>query len=108
MFQAKEEGEAAKSIAVVSISIQPVLSLAKRYDLEPEAAFRKLSGYFRRLGADIILDMTAADDFALLESAKEFVKRYQARSKALPMLASSCPGKTNKLPFKLILSIIRC
>jgi iron only hydrogenase large subunit-like protein len=50
------------------------------------------------LGADLVLDMTVADDFALLESQQEFVQRYRAAeegehtSKSLPMLASSCPG----------------
>lgn len=50
------------------------------------------------LGADLVLDMTVADDFALLESQREFVERYRAAeeaantSKSLPMLASSCPG----------------
>jgi iron only hydrogenase large subunit-like protein len=56
------------------------------------------TGYFRLLGADLVLDMTVADDFALLESQREFVERYRAAeeaantSKSLPMLASSCPG----------------
>jgi iron only hydrogenase large subunit-like protein len=55
-------------------------------------------GYFRMLGADMILDMTVADDFSLLESQREFVERYRAAergentSEPLPMLASSCPG----------------
>jgi iron only hydrogenase large subunit-like protein len=50
------------------------------------------------LGADLVLDMMVADDFALLESQREFVERYRAaaeggnKSKSLPMLASSCPG----------------
>jgi iron only hydrogenase large subunit-like protein len=50
------------------------------------------------LGADLVLDMTVADDFALLENQREFVERYRAAeeaanaSKFLPMLASSCPG----------------
>jgi len=50
------------------------------------------------LGADLVLDMMVADDFALLESQREFVERYRAseecgnKNKSLPMLASSCPG----------------
>lgn len=44
----------------------------------------------------MVLDMTVADDFALLESAKEFIERYKAAKKGakgqLPMLSSSCPG----------------
>jgi len=42
--------------------------------------------------------MTMADDFALIETAKEFIKRYKASKEGiknqLPMLSSSCPGKT--------------
>lgn len=81
---------------VVSVSVQATLSIAQRYELEPEEALGRLAGYFCRLGADMVLDMTAADDFALLESAKEFVERYKAKregsEKQLPMLCSSCPG----------------
>ncbi|XP_015440008.1 PREDICTED: probable cytosolic Fe-S cluster assembly factor GJ13047 [Dufourea novaeangliae] len=81
---------------VVSLSVQAVLSIAERYDLNPEEALRKLAGYFYQLGADAVLDMTVADDFALLESAKEFVERYKTAKSGvktqLPMLSSSCPG----------------
>ncbi|XP_076281787.1 putative cytosolic Fe-S cluster assembly factor GJ13047 isoform X1 [Lasioglossum baleicum] len=81
---------------VVSLSVQAVLSIAERYNLKPEEAVHKLAGYFYELGADSVLDMTAADDFALLESAKEFIERYKAAKEGakdqLPMLSSSCPG----------------
>lgn len=83
---------------VVSLSVQPVLSLAQRYELTPEQTLRKLAGFFYRLGADAVLDMTVADDFVLLEAAKEFIERYKASKegiKRLPMLSSSCPGITN-------------
>ncbi|PSN44495.1 putative cytosolic Fe-S cluster assembly factor [Blattella germanica] len=85
-------------LIVVSLSVQPILSLAVRYNLSADEAAQKLSGYFRTLGADVVMDMTVADDFALLESQKEFIERYRAaegggdKSKSLPMLASSCPG----------------
>ncbi|CAK9813978.1 Probable cytosolic Fe-S cluster assembly factor AGAP009023 [Anthophora quadrimaculata] len=81
---------------VVSLSVQAVLSIAERYNFNPEQALNKLAGYFYQLGADIVLDMTVADDFALLESAKEFIERYNAAKggakNQLPMLSSSCPG----------------
>lgn len=82
---------------MVSLSIQPVLSLAVRYGLAPNECAAKLSGYFRRLGADMVVDMTMADHFALIESQREFVGRFMSVEKdgvkgALPMLASSCPG----------------
>ncbi|KAG5316719.1 NARF factor, partial [Acromyrmex insinuator] len=82
---------------IVSLSVQPVLSLAQHYELTPEQTLHKLAGYFYQLGADAVLDMTVADDFVLVEAAKEFVERYKASKEGtknqLPMLSSSCPGK---------------
>ncbi|XP_012214621.1 probable cytosolic Fe-S cluster assembly factor AGAP009023 [Linepithema humile] len=100
VFQEKvarqNEGSTDHKYIVVSLSVQPVLSLAQRYELTPEQALCKLAGFFYRLGADAVLDMTAADDFALLEAAKEFVERYKVSKEGiknqLPMLSSSCPG----------------
>ncbi|XP_074028044.1 probable cytosolic Fe-S cluster assembly factor GI11683 [Leptinotarsa decemlineata] len=91
-----EDGRLAKLI-VVSLSIQPVLSLALRYGLSPNECASKLTYYFKQLGADMVVDMTIADDFALLESQKEFVRRHRTveshgTKNVLPMLASSCPG----------------
>lgn len=92
-------GDTDSKYVVVSLSVQPVLSLAQRYELTSEQTLHKLAGYFYRLGADTVLDMTAADDFALLEAAKEFVERYKASKEGtkgqLPMLSSSCPGEIN-------------
>ncbi|XP_050345097.1 probable cytosolic Fe-S cluster assembly factor GL21135 [Nymphalis io] len=85
------------TLVVISISAQPTLSLAARYKLDPEEATRKLVGYFKSLGADLVLDMTVAEDLSLLEAQQEFLQRYQNHqhdpsAKQLPMLASSCPG----------------
>lgn len=85
------------SLIVISLSPQPILSLAARYKLPPEDATNKLAGYFKSLGADLVLDMTIAEDLSLLEAQQEFVQRYQDQQadpngKYLPMLASSCPG----------------
>ncbi|XP_053625490.1 probable cytosolic Fe-S cluster assembly factor GL21135 [Plodia interpunctella] len=85
------------SLIVISLSPQPTLSLAARYKLTPEEAARKLAGYFKSLGADLVLDMTIAEDLSLLEAQQEFLQRYQEQQtdpngKHLPMLASSCPG----------------
>lgn len=91
----RELGQPTKFI-IVSLSIQPVLSIAQRYNLNPNEAVQRIAGYFKKLGADMILDMTIADDFALIESAKEFVKRYKTSQQniktQIPMLSSSCPG----------------
>ncbi|KAJ8917866.1 hypothetical protein NQ315_010779 [Exocentrus adspersus] len=92
----QDRTEDAKLI-IVSVSIQPILSLAVRYSLSPSDCAAKLSQYLKQLGADMIVDMTIADDLALLESQKEFIRRYRATKSdgvknILPMLASSCPG----------------
>ncbi|CAH0554456.1 unnamed protein product [Brassicogethes aeneus] len=84
-------------LIIVSISIQPILSLAVRYNLTPNECAARLAQYFKQLGADLVVDMTIADDFALLESQREFVRRYRSTENdgvknVLPMLASSCPG----------------
>lgn len=55
-------------------------------------------GYFKKLGADLVLDIKLAEDLAILESQNEFMERYKSSKasnvqKMLPMLASSCPGK---------------
>jgi iron only hydrogenase large subunit-like protein len=47
-------------------------------------------------GVHYVFDMTIAADFSILESQKEFVRRYHQHSeeqRALPMLTSACPGK---------------
>ncbi|XP_067621138.1 probable cytosolic Fe-S cluster assembly factor GI11683 [Eurosta solidaginis] len=85
---------------VVTISPQPVISLAQRYNLTPEQTAKHISGYFRSLGADYVLNTKIADDLALLESRNEFVERFREittnadaqTSQPLPMLSSSCPG----------------
>ncbi|KAL3269620.1 hypothetical protein HHI36_008684 [Cryptolaemus montrouzieri] len=82
---------------IVSISIQPILSLAVRYNLTPNKCAAKLATYFKNLGADIVLDMSVAEDVALLESQYEFIERYRGAvnngvKNTLPMLSSSCPG----------------
>lgn len=90
--------ESEAQFIVVSVSVQPVLSLANRFQLTYKDAAEKLNGYFRQLGADMILDMNLADDIALLENQREFIQRFRAVQSDptyrtnLPMLTSSCPG----------------
>lgn len=92
-----ESSEKAKLI-VITISQQPILSLAKRFNLNPEDCAKHLCGYFKQLGADVVLDTKIADDLALIENRNEFMDRYKAvnldnnKEVKLPMLASSCPG----------------
>nr|CAI5870302.1 unnamed protein product [Callosobruchus analis] len=91
-LKAKGNIEQAKWI-VVSLAVQPVLSLAAHFQLSPDECYLRLAGYFHRLGADAVVDMTIAEDFALLEAQSEFVQRSNEEEQhSLPMLASSCPG----------------
>lgn len=60
------------------------------------------TGYFKKLGADLVLDIKLAEDLALLESQNEFIERYKSAKTSnvkniLPMLASSCPGEINSI-----------
>lgn len=84
-------------VIVCTVSPQSIVSLATKYGLPVEATAKLLSGYLKELGVDLVLNTKVADDLALLESRKEFVQRFAAKSKGdqsavLPMLASSCPG----------------
>ncbi|XP_025413492.1 probable cytosolic Fe-S cluster assembly factor AGAP009023 [Sipha flava] len=86
-----------KKFIVVSISIQSCISIAISNNITVECAALKLCGYFKKLGADMVLDLKFAEDLALLESQNEFIERYKSAKasklqKILPMLASSCPG----------------
>uniref|UniRef100_A0A0V0G935 Putative nuclear architecture related protein n=1 Tax=Triatoma dimidiata TaxID=72491 RepID=A0A0V0G935_TRIDM len=83
-------------LIVVSLALQPILSIAAEYSLSSEICLQKLAALFKRLGADLVLEMGLADDFALVEEQREFLNRYQryieGDKTALPMLASTCPG----------------
>ncbi|VVC25928.1 Iron hydrogenase,Iron hydrogenase, small subunit,Iron hydrogenase, large subunit, C-terminal [Cinara cedri] len=86
-----------KKFIVVSISIQSCISIATSRNITVECAASKLCGYFKKLGANMVLDLKLAEDLALLESQNEFIERYKSAKvsnvqKLLPMLASSCPG----------------
>ncbi|XP_064647003.1 cytosolic Fe-S cluster assembly factor narfl-like [Lineus longissimus] len=80
---------------VISISPQARASLAAKYKLSDENAAKKLTAFFKQLGAEYVFDTTFSRNFSLLESCKEFIQRFQRKEddkRALPMLASACPG----------------
>ncbi|XP_030377012.1 probable cytosolic Fe-S cluster assembly factor GK14772 [Scaptodrosophila lebanonensis] len=88
----KATGETDKVRTIVfTIATQPILSLANRYNLGVDDTARHLAGYFRSLGADLVLGTKIADDLALLECRQEFVERFRDNPQ-LTMLSSSCPG----------------
>lgn len=95
-FKLNNELEKIRRI-VVTISQQPILSLAKRFQLTPEDTLERLTGYLKKLGADIVLDTRIADELSLIECRDEFVQRFYAdqnkeSTKNFPMITSSCPG----------------
>jgi iron only hydrogenase large subunit-like protein len=87
-------------LLVVSISEQTRASFAASFNENPSLVFQKLTNFFEgHLGFDYVFDSSFARDLSLIESAREFVTRYQEKqqlyssSTPLPLLASSCPGK---------------
>ncbi|CAM9526062.1 unnamed protein product [Bubo scandiacus] len=86
-----------RKLVVVSVSPQSRASLAARCKMGVLETTKKLTAFFKSLGKCVhyVFDTTFSRNFSLLESQREFVKRFRKQSedkKALPMLASACPG----------------
>ncbi|CAL1541927.1 unnamed protein product [Lymnaea stagnalis] len=84
-----------EKLVVVSISPQAQASLAAKYKLSADAAAKKLTSFFKRLGVHHVFDTSFARNFSLIESCHEFIRRYNAsetEKSSLPMLSSACPG----------------
>lgn len=84
---------------VISISPQTRASLASKYNLSIQQVYNRLNWFFKvHLGVNYVVDTSFSRDFSLLESAKEFVQRYNSyynnnnKINTLPMISSSCPG----------------
>ncbi|KAI4822018.1 hypothetical protein KUCAC02_007586 [Chaenocephalus aceratus] len=84
-----------QKVVVVSISPQSRASIAAHFDLSSTEAGRRLTSFFKGIGVHHVFDTSFSRTFSLLESQREFVKRFKRKkqdSKALPMLTSACPG----------------
>ncbi|XP_077022415.1 nuclear prelamin A recognition factor isoform X1 [Tamandua tetradactyla] len=82
-------------VLAVSVCPQSLPYFAAKFSLGVTDASRRLCGFLKNLGVHYVFDMTVAADFSILESQKEFVRRYrqhQEEERALPMLTSACPG----------------
>ncbi|XP_004709263.1 nuclear prelamin A recognition factor isoform X1 [Echinops telfairi] len=82
-------------VLAVSVCPQSLPYFAAKFNLSVTDAARRLSGFLKNLGVHYVFVTTVAADFSILESQKEFVRRYQQHSedeRALPMLTSACPG----------------
>lgn len=84
-----------RKTTVVSVSPQSRASIAARFNLPVADTARRLTAFFKNLGVDYVFDTTFSRNFSLIEGQREFVQRFRRHkddSKALPMLASACPG----------------
>ncbi|XP_023665002.1 cytosolic Fe-S cluster assembly factor narfl isoform X2 [Paramormyrops kingsleyae] len=82
-------------VVVVSVSPQSRASLAARFGLSSCDTGKRLTAFFKKLGVHHVFDTGFSRAFSLLESQREFVERFHRKEqdpKALPMLASACPG----------------
>ncbi|KAF1539571.1 Cytosolic Fe-S cluster assembly factor NARFL, partial [Eudyptula minor] len=82
-----------QKLVVVSVSPQSRASLAARCKMDVLETAKKLTAFLKSV--HYVFDTTFSRNFSLLESQQEFVKRFRKQSedkKALPMLASACPG----------------
>jgi len=99
--QRKIDNELSNKIIVVSLQIQPIISLAKKYNISIKEATNKVSAYFKILGADYVFDIKVAEDISLIEQKREFLDHYQNHASShdsnsndikRPILTSACPG----------------
>ncbi|NWU98538.1 NARFL factor, partial [Upupa epops] len=86
-----------QKLVVVSVSPQSRASLAAKCKLDVLETAKKLTAFLKGLGKCVhyVFDTTFSRNFSLLESQREFVRRFRQQpedKRALPMLASACPG----------------
>nr|XP_020742128.1 cytosolic Fe-S cluster assembly factor NARFL isoform X1 [Odocoileus virginianus texanus] len=84
-----------QKLVVISVSPQSRASLAVRFQLNPTDTARKLTAFFKKIGAHYVFDTAFSRNFSLLECQREFVRRFREQAdpkQALPVLTSACPG----------------
>ncbi|KAM4824023.1 nuclear prelamin A recognition factor [Urocitellus parryii] len=82
-------------VLVVSVCPQSLPYFAAKFNLSVTDASRRLCGFLKSLGVHYVFDTSIAADLSILESQKEFVRRFHQHNeerRALPMLTSACPG----------------
>uniref|UniRef100_A0A671M2G0 Nuclear prelamin A recognition factor-like n=1 Tax=Sinocyclocheilus anshuiensis TaxID=1608454 RepID=A0A671M2G0_9TELE len=93
--QNKQVSSSEQKVVVVSVSPQSRASLAAHYGLSSSEVARRLTSFLKNLGVHHVFDTGFSRSFSLLESQREFLERFSRKEvdkKALPMLASACPG----------------
>ncbi|KAK9978332.1 hypothetical protein ABG768_020087 [Culter alburnus] len=91
----KQVSSSEQKVVVVSVSPQSRASLAAHYGLNSSEVARRLTSFLKNLGVHHVFDTSFSRSFSLLESQREFLERFSRKEvdkKALPMLASACPG----------------
>lgn len=84
-----------EKVVILSIQIQPLVSLAQKLQLSVDQTAKKLTSYFKSLGVDRVYDLKVAEDLALLEHQREFIELKSGNGEEKmkkPLLTSSCPG----------------
>ncbi|XP_051572865.1 cytosolic Fe-S cluster assembly factor narfl-like isoform X3 [Myxocyprinus asiaticus] len=84
-----------QKVVVVSVSPQSRASLAAHYGLSSSEVALRLTSFLKNLGVHHVFETGFSRSFSLLESQREFLERFNRKDvdkKALPMLASACPG----------------
>ena len=70
-FLSKIANEGKIKKIIVSLQIQPIVSIAQKFNLSVDATVLKLVKYFKNLGADFVYDLKVAEDMALIEHQRE-------------------------------------
>ena len=91
IFSSKQSSQDGYSFIVVSLQVQPVVSLAHKLGLAIEETGEKLSAFFKSMGADLVLDLQLFEDVAVIEQRREFVSKVRDGVK-MPLMTSACPG----------------
>uniref|UniRef100_A0A7S4QCL7 Iron hydrogenase large subunit C-terminal domain-containing protein n=1 Tax=Alexandrium monilatum TaxID=311494 RepID=A0A7S4QCL7_9DINO len=93
---------ASSRLTVVSIFGEARTSLAQHCGVSPLLTMQRVASVLHRLGANYVLEGSAAEAIALLEGKAEFVRRFREANGSrgasgaapLPLLTSHCPGWT--------------
>lgn len=93
IFQAKKTEDPSSKFQkiVVSLQIQPIISLAHKLNLSVDDAVTKLASYFKDLGADFVFDLKLAEDISMQEHQRELLEFLNEKKKK-PLISSACPG----------------
>jgi len=87
---------ASAPLTVVSISGEARTSLAAAFRESPLQALQRAAEALRRLGADHVLDCSAAEAVALLEGKAEFLRRYHAQHSAPGVVSGGSSSSTSR------------